>query len=334
MAFRTSPSDEDGPPERVHVRAVAEASRDAYLAAVTDIPVQVPVDALPLAQAGVCEQHVEFTVPSFVDGTSALTVTGTLTASAALPATQRGVHMSRIVTSIASMSGHRHASFNAFLERAARDVAAAQGLTIADVSFSGATTAERVTVVTGRASPDRFGVFGSAHLDDGTVSMRVGLRAAVMTACPCTQAYTWHSTVLALADRFGTDIADAVGEYFVGYTHSQRGNLEADVESDDSAALSWLYAAMESGAQLTYELLKRPDEHELVQRAHGRPQFTEDVARAVAAALLRSAPLDPLGDLVVTCRNVESIHAHDVYAVVRGKVGVLAAALRSTVPPA
>jgi GTP cyclohydrolase IV len=159
--------------------------------------------------------------------------------------------------------------------------------------------------------------------------VRVGLRASVMTACPCTQAFSWYSTVLSLADRFGVDVANEVGKHILGHTHSQRGHLEVEIECDHADGLEWIYSAMAAGAHLTHDLLKRSDEHELVERAHQRPQFTEDVVRAVTARLLRaSAPmLRSDSEIRVSCRNVESIHSHDVHSAVRGTVADLEAAI-------
>jgi len=47
-----------------------------------------------------------------------------------------------------------------------------------------------------------------------------------------------------------------------------------------------LYEILDESVHLIYDLLKRPDEHELVVRALSKPQFTEDVIRDVAYNLI------------------------------------------------
>jgi GTP cyclohydrolase-4 len=79
----------------------------------------------------------------------------------------------------------------------------------------------------------------------------------------------------------------------------------------------------------TYGLLKRPDEFFVVSKAHSRPRFVEDAARAMLAATL-----DMYGDLgddaYVSARQVndESIHKHDAFAQGFGTFGELRAELR------
>jgi len=65
---------------------------------------------------------------------------------------------------------------------------------------------------------------------------------------------------------------------------------------------------------LVYELLKRPDEHELVTRALNRPQFTEDVAREVALGAFNRFQEVASNETNVDVESVlqDSIHIHDV----------------------
>jgi GTP cyclohydrolase FolE2 len=64
-----------------------------------------------------------------------------------------------------------------------------------------------------------------------------------------------------------------------------------------------------------FELLKRPDEHELVVRVLRNPQFTEDVVRDIV-----SYAIDILGGylnkdarIFASSQLYDSIHIHDVY---------------------
>jgi GTP cyclohydrolase-4 len=64
--------------------------------------------------------------------------------------------------------------------------------------------------------------------------------------------------------------------------------------------------------------LKRPDEYDMVRRAHLRPQFVEDVTRTTAEALasaLAAQSIDPDGvHIDVAAESHESIHGHDIEA--------------------
>ena len=72
----------------------------------------------------------------------------------------------------------------------------------------------------------------------------------------------------------------------------------------------------------TYDLLKRPDEFFIVNKAHHNPKFVEDVVRGILA---RS--LDVYSDLPdetfisSTQVNYESIHKHDAFAEAFGTFG-------------
>jgi GTP cyclohydrolase I/GTP cyclohydrolase-4 len=64
-----------------------------------------------------------------------------------------------------------------------------------------------------------------------------------------------------------------------------------------------------------YELMKRSDEVEVVEKAHSRPRFVEDCVREMIAGVLRG--FDELeGASFVSARqeNLETIHQHNVVA--------------------
>jgi GTP cyclohydrolase IV len=73
-----------------------------------------------------------------------------------------------------------------------------------------------------------------------------------------------------------------------------------------------------------YELMKRSDEVEVVEKAHLRPRFVEDCVREmVRMATERFGHLD--GDAFVSARqeNLETIHKHNVVAERHGLLGEL-----------
>ena len=74
------------------------------------------------------------------------------------------------------------------------------------------------------------------------------------------------------------------------------------------------YAEASASSPL-YALLKRPDERYVTMQAYENPAFVEDIARHVALGLRAD---DRVRRFAVTVTNLESIHAHDAVATIRG----------------
>jgi GTP cyclohydrolase-4 len=80
----------------------------------------------------------------------------------------------------------------------------------------------------------------------------------------------------------------------------------------------------------TYDLLKRPDEFFIVNKAHHNPKFVEDVVRGILARALDM--YSDLGDdtfLFASQVNYESIHKHDAFAEAFGLFAEFRQELRS-----
>lgn len=75
-----------------------------------------------------------------------------------------------------------------------------------------------------------------------------------------------------------------------------------------------LYRVLHAATTLTSELLKRPDEYDMVKRAHHRAQFVEDVARQAAAAAAQLLTVTDTAQVTVHASSYESIHGHDIDA--------------------
>ena len=103
-------------------------------------------------------------------------------------------------------------------------------------------------------------------------------------------------------------------------THNQRGLAtlhigcmeECAAEIDAKTLLAIAEASMSSEI---YELMKRSDEVEVVEKAHRRPRFVEDCVREMVAGVFAGfRELD--GGSFVSARqeNLETIHQHNVFA--------------------
>ena len=83
-----------------------------------------------------------------------------------------------------------------------------------------------------------------------------------------------------------------------------------------------------------YELMKRSDEVEVVEKAHLHPRFVEDCVREMVRMADRG--FAPLGDdAFVSARqeNLETIHKHNVVAERHGLLGELASELATASAP-
>src|SRR3990172_1309626 len=136
------------------------------------------------------------------------------------------------------------------------------------------------TTPMGRKSLEPYKLVARANSHRGNrieVRKSVGVEVVGMTACPCAME-TIREDNPAYASFKGPII-----------THNQRNRTSlvveepagSDIEADD------LIAIVEASVSApTYEVLKRPDEGRLVEQAHARPRFVEDVVREVLGRVL------------------------------------------------
>ena len=148
----------------------------------------------------------------------------------------------------------------------------------------------------------------------------IGVRAIGMTACPCGQ-----QTV---TEMMGYD-----GAGMVVMTHNQRNVCTLkltvpegiEVEADD--LIDIVEASFSSP---TFELLKRPDEGQVIINAHKNTKFVEDVVRDVLVRVVdRFADLPDETFVLVESESEESIHKHNAFAQREGTLGELRSENRS-----
>lgn len=206
----------------------------------------------------------------------------------ALPADQKGTHMSRFVawlnehhqhpleaeglrSALANMldllhadTGRIEARFSFFIRKTA-PVSGVQSL----LDYQGKWIAER---------------------RDGRVSVWAEVVAPVKSLCPCSKEIS----------EFGA--------------HNQRSHVTIRAELLD--AVDWLDLvrfAEESASSEIWPLLKRTDEKWITERAYENPKFVEDLVRDVALRLNG----DPrIGRYHVEVENFESIHNHSAFAII------------------
>jgi GTP cyclohydrolase-4 len=207
------------------------------------------------------------------------------------------------------------------IETLAAEVAAGilrlQGAGRSEVHLTAKVPRTRHTPVTGQRTQDVWTLLGWAVSDGARTERLVGVRVEGMTACPCAQDMVRDHARRRLREvGLGPREVELALESLPLASHSQRGqgtlavSAHPDVSADDLVRIA--EASMSSEI---YELLKRPDELFVVNRAHLSPKFVEDVVRDMLALTVAAYPMLP-DDAFVFARqvNFESIHRHDVQA--------------------
>ena len=203
----------------------------------------------------------------------------------ALPAEQKGTHMSRFVAWLDAIDGPLDA---ATLRREATRMLALLGADAGRIEASFPFFLRKRAPVSGVESlleyQGRFVV--EARRDAVTVWVEVVV--PVKSLCPCSK---------------------EISDYGA---HNQRSHVTIRVEA--LAELSWLELvrfAEDSASAEIWSSLKRADEKWITERAYENPKFVEDMVRDVALKLNADARI---GRYTVDVENFESIHAHSAMA--------------------
>ena len=138
-----------------------------------------------------------------------------------------------------------------------------------------------------------------------------------LTVCPCAQDMVRDQSLDRLRES-GYDEEEA--ERILGLlpiaSHNQRGRGTLLIGSERRLGAADLVDIVEqSMSSEIYELLKRPDELYVVDKAHRNPRFVEDVVREMLRRVIEIYP-DLEDDCFVLARqeNFEGIHEHNAFA--------------------
>jgi GTP cyclohydrolase I/GTP cyclohydrolase-4 len=177
-----------------------------------------------------------------------------------------------------------------------------------------------------------YTLHGSAVSSASGTRRLVGVSAQGMTACPCAQEMVTAASRERLeADGFTDDEIERVFQHVPVATHNQRGlgtlyvgcPERCDREINGANLLRIVEQSMSSEI---FELMKRPDEHAVVERAHRRPRFVEDCVREqIRMALEEFKEFEPDTFIMGRQENLETIHQHNVVAERSGLLGEMLA---------
>jgi GTP cyclohydrolase-4 len=250
---------------------------------------------------------------------------------------QKGAHMSRFDEVVNEAIGEvvlSEAPFRA--ETLARHIAeivrARQGAERAEVTIQARYPEHKPAPVSGVQTQEIYTLHGRAVAFEHGTRQTVGVSATGMTACPCAQELVAARARERLqAQDFSAEQIDQILDTVPVATHNQRGlatlhvGCTEDCSSEiDAAAL--LAIAESSMSSEIYELMKRSDEVEVVEKAHRRPRFVEDCVREMIAGVVRAFPdLDGASFVSARQENLETIHQHNVVAERHGLLSELRA---------
>jgi GTP cyclohydrolase IV len=248
---------------------------------------------------------------------------------------QKGAHMSRfeeIVNETIDEVVLGEAAFKA--ETLASDIAERvrdrQDGRRAEVTIAARYPEHKPTPASGLPTQEIYTLFGSAVASARGTRRLVGVEAQGMTACPCAQELVMERSQERLREGgFTEDEIARVFEAVPVATHNQRGIGTLYIGSPESSTVSLdaetlLQIVEDSMSSEIYELMKRSDEVEVVEKAHLQPRFVEDCVREMIRMAIEQ--FGALGDdAFVSARqeNLETIHKHNVVAERHGLLGDL-----------
>jgi GTP cyclohydrolase IV len=314
----------------------------------------------PLSPTGSTGEDVQARMPSIPVALSRVGVTGVekvirihnelffarLECFVDLDSDQKGAHMSRFEEVVNETIGEvvlKESPFRAetLAQHIAELVRERQGAARAEVTIEARYPEHKPAPVSGVGTQEIYTLYGRAVALPGGTRRMVGVSATGMTACPCAQELVAARARSRLADDgFSAAEIERIVERVPIATHNQRGLatlhigcIEECVEEIDASTL--LKVAEASMSSEIYELMKRSDEVEVVEKAHRRPRFVEDCVREMVAGVVREFPqLDGRSFVSARQENLETIHQHNVVAERHGTLAELRAEIDSGAPAA
>jgi GTP cyclohydrolase I/GTP cyclohydrolase-4 len=193
--------------------------------------------------------------------------------------------------------------------------------------------------VSGAQTQEIYTLFGSAVASPRGTRRLVGIEAQGMTACPCAQEMVMeHSQERLREAGFDDEEIERVFEAVPVATHNQRGigtlHIGCPEGCTEALEAETLLEIVESAmSSEIYELMKRNDEREVVEKAHRRPRFVEDCVREmIRMATERFAGLGEGAFVSARQENLETIHKHNVVAERHGLLSDLVREIETRAP--
>lgn len=212
------------------------------------------------------------------------------TLTVALPAEEKGTHMSRFVALLEKYRAQ--AMTPALFSEMAKEMLPLLHAHRGDISASFPYFINKSAPVSGVQSLLDYEVQWIARAHGDHVEFELIVQVPVTSLCPCSK---------------------AISEYGA---HNQRSHVTVSAILNGELSTDRIIRLVEDEASCElWGLLKRPDEKYVTERAYDNPKFVEDLVRDVAARL---GAQPGVVRYRVEAENFESIHNHSAYAVVEG----------------
>ncbi len=246
---------------------------------------------------------------------------------------QKGAHMSRFEEVVNDAIGEvvlNETTFKAetLAEHIAQLVRDRQGARHAEVNVEARFPEHKPAPISGIQTQELYTLHGSAIAGERGTRRLIGVTAQGITACPCAQELVAGAARRRLENEgFDGDEINRILEAVPVATHNQRGlgtlHIGCTELCDDEIDATTLLEIVEgSMSSEIYELMKRADEAQVVEKAHRRPRFVEDCVREMIRGVIERFPeLDDRAFVSARQVNLETIHQHNVVAERFGTLG-------------
>ena len=240
---------------------------------------------------------------------------------------QKGAHMSRFDEVVNEAIGEVVLSESPFrAETLARHIAELvrerQGAERAEVTIAARYPEHKPAPVSGIQTQEIYTLHGRAVAFEHGTRGTVGVSATGMTACPVRAGAGGGARARAprragLLGRSRSSGSSRACRWrrttSAGWRRCRSAAPRSARREIDAATL--LEIAEASMSSEIYELMKRSDEVEVVEKAHRRPRFVEDCVREMIAGVVRTfTELDGASFVSARQENLETIHQHNVVA--------------------
>jgi len=253
-----------------------------------DVQNEKPLNQLPIDRVGIKDLSYPITVLDREN--SSQNTVADVAMSVELPSHWRGTHMSRFIEILNKFRGEiTSVQIEAILkEMIDKFEAKAAYITLLFPYFL-----EKKAPISGAKSlMEYIAIFDGRFNLDG-FRFELGVRVPVHTLCPCSKEISEHGA------------------------HNQRGYIEISIVSKSFIWIEDLIGIAEKASSSpVYSLLKRQDEKEITEKAYNKPEFVEDVVRAIAKELYI---IDDIISFDITATSMESIHNHNAFARIKSK---------------
>jgi GTP cyclohydrolase-4 len=288
-----------------------------------DVQEELPAARLRLDQTGVTGLH---RIIRLADGSGLFYAT--LDLFVELPPDQKGAHMSRFGDTVEEvledLGAFEAPMIETLAERIARALTVGHRAQRADVEIRAQFPLARRAPISGKPSQELYTLIGVAAATPRRAVQLIGVEAEGMMACPCAQEMVRAQAEARLREHgLAPNVTAEVLALVPVATHNQRGRGRLLVGADRPLRAEDLVEIVESSmSSENYDLLKRPDELFVVEKAHRHPRFVEDTVREILRSFVNTYPELP-DDAYVHARqvNMETIHKHDVFAQRGGRLG-------------